>query len=253
MPRAFEADGLLRSLGGRLVAALLLLAVTALGYWTVAFAVDPAHARSLRTEVDDRIPFWAWSVYVYACVYTSLLYPLFVVRCPQLFRRTLESYAITIAACLVTWALFPVTAADLRPDLATLDGAVFHDWGVHLVYFLDPPTNLFPSLHMAIAALAALVAWKARPQYGLSALPVVLGVAVAITTMKQHYVVDGFAGLALAAVVYRLRVASFAADGVGESRRAYSWRGPALFACFHGSVYLALYVAFRAGFRPWVS
>lgn len=248
--RASGSD-VLANIGNRVAAALLMLAVTVVAYRAVAFRVDAASSHTLKLAVDDRIPFWPWTVYLYSWVYTSMLYPLFVVRCPRLFRRTVEAYAITIGVSLATWALFPVTAAGFRPGIAQLDTSVAHGWGVALTYFVDPPNNLFPSLHLGAAVLAMLVAWKARPLFGLCALPVVLGVAISISTMKQHYVLDGVAALVVVALVYRLRLASYRAERDVASPVAYSWRGPALYACFHGSVYLALYLAFLAGYHPW--
>ncbi len=244
-----SGNDLLAGIGARVGIALALLAVTIVAYRAVAFRVDAAASHTLRLAIDDRIPFLPWTVYLYSWVYTSMLYPLFVVRCPRLFRRTVEAYALTIGVSLATWALFPVTAVGFRPEIASLDTSVAHGWGVALTYFVDPPHNLFPSLHLAAAMLAVLVAWKARPLFALCALPVVLGVAISISTMKQHYVLDGVASLVVVAVVYRLRLAPYRAF---PGLVAYSWRGPALYVCFHLSVYLALYLAFLAGFRPWL-
>ena len=82
---------------------------------------------------------------------------------------------------------------------------------------------------------------------------VVLGILVTISTMKQHFVADGLAGLALAAAVYAMVLRPYrpAAEGAVEGSVAYSWRGPVLYVLFHASVYLALYGLFRFGFRPW--
>lgn len=251
--RPAGTDELLASLGARVAAAAAVLGLTIAGYHAVASSVDPASAHTLKLAIDDRIPFLPSTIYLYSWVYTSMLYPLFVVRCPRLFRRTVEAYAITIGVSLAAWALYPVTAVGFRPDVRQLDTSVFHNWGVALTYFADPPHNLFPSLHLAAATLAALVAWKARPLFGLWALPVVVGVAVSISTMKQHYVVDGVAALVVVAAVYRLRLASYVSARDAVAPVAYSWRGPALYAGFHGCVYLALYLTFRAGFRPWLA
>ena len=250
---AASRDVLFSSVGSRIAAALAMLALTIVGYRAVGFGVEPGSAHTLRLAVDDRIPFWPWTIYLYSWVYTSMLYPLFVVRCPRLFRRTVEVYGLTVAASLATWAVFPVTSIGLRPDIRHLDTSVMHNWGVALTYYLDPPYNLFPSLHLAAASLAMLVAWKARPLFGLCALAVLLGVAMSIFTMKQHYVLDGLAALVVVAVVHRLRLASYRAERDADGPVAYTWRGPALYACFHGCVYLALYTAFLLGFRPWLS
>ncbi len=246
-----EASLPLQGVGSRIAIALGVLAFDAIGYNLVGFNTDHARTHSLRLPVDDRIPFWPWTVYLYSWVYTSMLYPLFVVRCPTLFRRTAEAYVLTIGISLAIFAIFPVSSVGLRPDLSNLDLSVFHNWGVALTYFVDPPTNLFPSLHMSVATLAALVAWKARPLYGWLAAPVVLAVALSITTMKQHFVLDGLGAVLVATFAYRARLKNHDADRDSNGPVAYSWRGPMLYLVFHCSAYLAFYAAFRMGFRPW--
>ena len=218
------------------------------GQWT-----DATTAHTLALPIDRWIPFVPASIYVYSWVYTSMLYPLFVVRSSQLFARTAAAYVLVIVASLTTYLAFPVTSLGFRPDVSHLDPNVFHEWGIRLTFFVDPPTNLFPSLHVSIAAISALAAWKARRLFGLVALPLVVGIVVSISTMKQHYVLDGVAALALAGFAYALLLRPYDAadDPAHVGPTAYTWRGPALYVAFHASVYASLYAGFRLGFRPW--
>lgn len=236
---------------GKPVRERALLAVTLLvgffaSYFLIGLSVDPARARSVRIPFDDAIPFVPESIFLYAWVYTAMLFPLFVVRCPVLFRRAALAYALVLAVSFVTFALYPVTAIGLRSDLSGLDPGRFAHWGIVLTYTLDPPYNLFPSVHLAIATLAALVSWKARTAYGAVAFGFVALIAVAICTTKQHFVVDGFVGVALALFAYALVVHPYrSASGVAV---AYGWRGPASYLVLHSLVYLGLFGAFLAGF-----
>ena len=138
------------------------LAFFGLGYYAVAWGVDPARARSLpATALDERIPFVPGAVYVYALAYTAVFFPAFVVGCPRLFRRTALAYAVAIAIALLVFALAPVSAADLRGNPADVAAGSFASWGVRVLYALDPPTNVLPSLHVALVWLAVWSAWKA--------------------------------------------------------------------------------------------
>jgi len=233
------------------LAALGMLGFTIAGFSLIGFAVDPAEAYVLRTALDDAIPFLPWSVYVYSWVYSSMLYPLFTVRSGDLFWRVVAAYGLVVAVSLLVFAVFPVTSVGLRPDVSTLDTALFHNWGVRLTYTVDPPANLFPSLHMSIAAIAALSAWKARRLYGLLAAPIVLGIAVTICTMKQHFVADGVAALVLVAVVYRLTLHGWPRAAMPRAERAFTWRGPVAYVAFHAMVYGGLYVTFRLAGDLW--
>lgn len=212
----------------------------------VGVTADPAAGASLRTALDDAIPFVPASVYLYSCVYTSMLYPLFTVRDEALWRRCLAAYGVVAALSVATYLVFPVTAVGLRPDVSGLDPSSFHNWGVRLTFFVDPATNLFPSLHVSVAFIATLAAWRARALYGWLALPGALGILVSISTMKQHFVADGLGALVVVGVAWRLTLASYPASRIPVGRRALTWRGPAAFAALHVLFYASFYTLFRA-------
>lgn len=218
-------------------------------YFWIASMVDAAAASSLHTPLDDLVPFIPQSIYLYASVYIMITLPIFVVRSPALFRRLAAAYAVIVVVCLVCFAMFPVSGETLRPSLAELDPSRFHVWGLHLNYGLDPPVNLFPSLHLAGTTIAALGTWKARRAYGAVALAAVVPIAIAVCTVKQHFVVDAVSGIALALAVYALMVRSY--QPRPEESPVFDERGVVAFLAFLGSAYGALYLAFRAGLEPW--
>jgi len=233
----------------RLAIGLVLLTIAFSGYFWIGHTTDPATAASLATPLDARIPFVPESIWVYAAVYVVITLPIFVVDSPALFRRVALAYAVIVAVCLLCFRLFPVSGAELRPALAGVDASAFVLWGLRLNYALDPPVNLFPSLHLAGATIAALVVGRVRRAWGAVAGLVVAIVSVAVCTVKQHYWVDAVAGIALAAAAYATLVRPFALPA-GER----AGRGPAslaAFAAFTAAVYLALYGLFRVGFEPW--
>ena len=227
--------------------ALLVVGVVAFfiaGYFGVGLSVDPSRARDLGTALDRRIPFIAASVWVYLWVFPASLLPLFVVRCPRLFRRTLLAYGLAIAASLIVFVAFPVTSLALRADRAALDVTRLSPWAVALLYRLDPPVNLFPSLHLSIAGLAALSAWKARRAYGAAAFVGVALIGASICTVKQHFVLDGLGGAALAAIVYAFVLRPYAPKPGTDP--AYGWRGPAAYFALLIGVYAGFYAGFLA-------
>ena len=74
----------------------------------------------------------------------------------------------------------------------------------------------------------------------------VLLIAVSVSTVKQHFLVDGVAGAGLACAAYAVIIRPYGRVPVEES--AYGWSGPLLYLVFHGLVYSTAYAAFRAGF-----
>ena len=232
----------------RLVIAVVLLTFAFGGYFWIGLSVDPAEATSLATSWDARIPFVPESIYVYAAVYLLITLPIFVIDSPALFRRTAFSYAVIVAVCLLCFEFFPVSGAELRPDLAKVEASPFVFWGLRLNYGLDPAVNLFPSLHLAGASIAAMSAGRARRSYGWLGGAAVLVVAISVCTVKQHFWVDAVAGILLAGVTYAAFLRPFELPA-GE-RAARGSGALAAFAAFLLAVYLVLYAAYRAGFQP---
>jgi len=230
-----------------------LLTVWACGYYAIALSTDPQAARSLATAFDAAIPFVPATIYLYSWVYTAMLYPLFTVRCLQLFRRVALAYSLVIAISFVVFRLFPVTSLGFRPDPRLLQDHSFCEWGVRLNFLLDPPFNLFPSLHLSIATLVALTAWKVRPAYGAMAIFMVSGIAVAVLTLKQHFLADGIAGIALGAASYGVLVHPYRLGNLRTREVAYGWSGPAGYLVLHIIVLVGLYFLYRVGLRPWES
>jgi hypothetical protein len=216
------------------------------GYFGLGWAVEPARARALATPLDSMIPFLPRTIFTYLLVFPVSLLPLFVVRSRRLFRRVILAYAIAIVVSLAIFVAWPVTSVGLRADSAALDPTRFTDWCVSVVYRLDPPVNLFPSLHLSIAALTAAAAWKARRLYGVAALAGLVAIAVSICTVKQHFVLDGLGGLALAAMIGAAVIRPFRPIPE-EGPLTHSWKGPAAYLVFQALVYAGFYLAFRLG------
>lgn len=221
------------------------------GYFGVGWlATDPGDARSLATPLDAAIPFLLGSVVVYWSILPMGLLPVFAVADRDVFRRVALAYAITIAVALVSFMAFPVTSAGFRPDAEAFADAGFAGWLLRLLHFLDPPMNLFPSLHLALAFLAALAAVRVRSPLGLVAVPWTLCIAVSVCTTKQHFAVDAVAGLALAALVHGLVVAR-SRSPAAPAGATFGARGIALFAGLVALFYAGLYGAYLVGFEPW--
>ncbi len=233
----------------RIATAIALAVVGMSAYMLIGIATDPTAAGSLNTPLDDAIPFWPGSIYLYTWIYTVMLYPLFVVRSGPLWNLVVKAYIYVLAINLLCHFFWPVTSIDLRGDVSAFNPEHLTDWGVLVTYKYDPPYNLFPSLHMAVAVVATMAAWKARPLYGGLACLIALGVAISIVTLKQHFVADGVAGLALGGLIYYLTFRHYRPAEVPMAERAFGWRGPVIYLAFHGSVYVTLIVAWLLGFE----
>ncbi len=213
------------------------------GYFGVGQSRNASGAGELQTYLDDQIPFIARSVWVYLLIFPAALLPLFVVRCRRLFRRTALAYAAVISVSLICFATVPITSARLRVEPAMLDLKQPSEWAVSVLYSLDPPYNLFPSLHVSIAVLAAFSAWKAARSYGIVAFSCLVFVIVSILTVKQHVVLDAVGGITLGALAGALILRPYRAQGTAGP--AYSWRGPSIYLAFLVLVYTGFYFTYH--------
>jgi len=200
-----------------------IVTVFVVGYALTAAATTEGAV--LMTPLDRAIPFVPASILVYSSVYGAALLPLFVARCPRLLRRTAWAYAIVLALAFATYLVFPVSGVPLRPTPAELPEG-FLGWGLRTTYRIDAPNNLFPSLHLAAAALSAAVAWKARRRYGVLAFAGMCAIGISTWTVKQHYVADSVAALLCAAVGWAVALRGYRPDEVPDEARAYGPLGP---------------------------
>jgi hypothetical protein len=237
-----EQEGAAGWLRERALAVLGVALLFAGGYYAIAFLGPTESAVSLRTPLDDAIPFWPTSVIAYAWVYPAAFLPAFVVRSTSLFRRVLVAYLMLIGLAFAAFLLFPVSASGLRPEIESLDLERFSEWGTSLLYRLDPPVNLFPSLHLGLATLSALACWRVHRRIGALALVALALVAVAVCTVKQHFVMDALAGLGLAIAVDVLVVGRAGDEPTGAALPV------AVPSAYTGAV-VALYASFYAVFR----
>lgn len=184
--------------GARVVWFAVLFTLWAVGYFYVGHSDSTRRARELTTALDRGIPFVGWTVWIYLAGLPMTLAPVFVLRSQRHFRRTAWAYAGVIVASLACFFAFPVTSAALRADVNAFGLDPLTWWAVRTLLAIDPPYNLFPSLHVSLCALAALSMAEAAPRSRVSWYGALALVAMSVCTTKQHVALDVLGGLALA-------------------------------------------------------
>ena len=111
----------------------------------------------------------------------------------RVLDRTIAGYLSAYLVAVPIWLLYPVSVP--RAPMAIHD---VWTYGIAIVRTVDPPTNCLPSMHVALATLAALVVRRHDRVAG----NLLLGTAALITwstlAIEQHWVADGLLGMALA-------------------------------------------------------
>lgn len=181
---------------------LFMAVVLTIGFYWIDFrnaAQEGNGATAWITEVwlDDHIPFvpiWIWP---YLSYFPLCFAPLVFCAQHQRFRRIATAYMLTYGPSLVMFAVIP--SRMIRPTFEVTDATTAAlDW----LYRIDPGYNIFPSLHVANAVLVAWIFQRYAPRWA----PLFWLEAAAITAstvlVKQHYVVDLPAGVALGTLAF---------------------------------------------------
>ncbi len=186
-----------RSLRDAILAIGLAVALVAVGL--LYFSLDHGPAiLSLRTPVDDHIPL----IGPFVLAYLSLL-PFLIASGVTLMAFRLRVYWSAALATLGTFAVSYLFYLVLQTqvDRAPLIGGDIFSQLIRGLYAADAPYNAFPSLHAGLATVWAIGWWRSG---WWVRVPMVIwaGLIVASTVfVKQHYVADVVAGVALASIM----------------------------------------------------
>lgn len=159
----------------------------------------------MTSPLDGAIPFLPWtvSVYVGAYVFWAVGYNLAVLPGGERAGRFLAADILGKAVCLVLFLALPT--ALVRPEIP--EGAPL-GWMLRIIYALDRPDNLFPSIH----CLDSWLCWAAvrgrkddvPAWFRVFSLLFSLAIAASTLTTRQHVLADVAAGFLLAEVCWQL-------------------------------------------------
>ncbi len=173
-------------------------------YWGAKALTGGWYHYDMTTALDRAVPLFPWTVVIYAGAYLfwAANYILAVRQGEETGFRLLAADLLGKAVCLAVFLLLPTAA--VRPEVpadAPLGRAVA------LLYALDTPDALFPSLHCFNSWLcwAGVRGQKGVPAwYRAFSLVFALAVAVSTMTTKQHVLADVVAGLALGELCWQV-------------------------------------------------
>lgn len=184
---------------------LLLAAVSQCAVFWGAKAITAGwYHYDMTTALDRALPFLPWTsvIYVGAFLFWAVNYILVLRLGEESGFRLLAADLLGKAVCLAVFLLLP--AANVRPEIPA-DAPL--GWLLGLVYALDTPEALFPSMHCfsswlcwtAVRGRRDIPAW-----YRVFSLIFALAVAVSTLTTRQHVLADAAAGLALGELSWQL-------------------------------------------------
>ncbi len=170
-----------------------------LTYFVTKFINAPLQKYDLTLPFDNLVPFIPESVYIYVGSYIFWIWALFYIAkktSEDNYYNLLASLFISYIVCALFFIFLPTTITRPLPDTDSVAGYL-----TALVYKADTPINLFPSMHCLISwfCFTATIGQPAVPR-SIKIFNFVFALLVCISTqtIKQHYIVDLLAGVALA-------------------------------------------------------
>ncbi len=156
----------------------------------------------ITTPLDLLIPVIPWTLSIY--VFSFLYWPFQYLICCRLGKdhayRFLSADFFAKTICLVCFLIFPTT--NLRPPISVHG---FWNLSLILLYRLDAPDNLFPSIHCLVSWLCYIGIrgqHRVGRPYRLFVLGMALAICISTLTTKQHVIPDMVAGILLAEFSY---------------------------------------------------
>lgn len=176
----------------RWAAFLTVLFVSVYGLCNWLSAQRTAHY-ALWFDWEVAIPFVPEAAWVYLSLCISFFLPMFALRAPAL-NALCRRLAFAVAVSGLGFLLLPGQLAIARaPEAAEQSAAL------GLIYLLDLPHNLFPSLHVSWSALLLGALRRASPPWLRRALEAwFLALCASVLLVHQHHVLDVLGGLLVA-------------------------------------------------------
>jgi membrane-associated phospholipid phosphatase len=182
----------------RLRITLVLYACVMTIYFSAGHVARPPWI-SLRTPIDDAIPFVPEAMIGYALAYVVPVALLWVEVTLAGMRRMMRACLLAYAMAAAFFVVMPVRDAD-----PPLQGA---SWAERLLDWnraADVTKNAFPSMHVGLAVLLALIGFRRSPAWGWGLLACAAVISVSTLLVKQHFVADIPAGALVAFAAYRI-------------------------------------------------
>ena len=172
-------------------------------YWGTKAINGNAVHHSIPVSFEDAIPFapeWV-TIYTATFIFWMLGLAVCMTRERELCFRMFTGLYIAELICAVFFIALP-TVID-RPEAA---GGLYYDRLLAQLYAADQPTNLFPSMHCMFAYMVFrgfMIAKLDKPVVIGSGLFAAL-VCASTVFVKQHFLLDTFAGIILGEVAVTL-------------------------------------------------
>lgn len=179
----------------------LLLLLGWVGYFILYFLTENLIPREschvIHSSLDDLIPFHEGFVIFYVGWYVLIVLSLgyFLLYSVQSFKNLQTYIIITQILAMVVYIVYP-SRQELRPEVFPRENVL--TWILGIIYRIDTPTGVLPSLHVAYS-LGIASTWLREKGVNLWVRVLIalfcFGVCASVAFVKQHSVLDIFVAI----------------------------------------------------------
>jgi membrane-associated phospholipid phosphatase len=145
------------------------------------------------TPLDKAIPFVPVTIWIYNSQFAFLFLALWMGS--DATRKTLTYYAMLIATA-IAFIFFVFLPTEIPHQVVHSEGLTGRLWRV--LYLADTSQNCFPSLHVALAILAANALMIVNQTWRVAAPLWATLICISTLTTKQHHMIDILGGIGVA-------------------------------------------------------
>lgn len=163
----------------------------------------------IHTKFDDYIPFCEYFIIPYVIWYLyvagTVLYLGLTDKSGKEYYRFIINMALGMIIFVIVSFLYP-NGQDLRPVFASDN---IFKWLVNMLYTIDTPTNILPSLHVYASvacdiALCKNLQFKKHPSWRWVSHILTILIILSTIFLKQHSIIDIITALFFNLVLYLL-------------------------------------------------
>ena len=163
----------------------------------------------IHTKFDDYIPFCEYFIIPYVLWYLyvagTVLYLGLTDKSGKEYYRFIINMALGMIIFVIVSFLYP-NGQDLRPVFASDN---IFKWLVNMLYTIDTPTNILPSLHVYASvacdiALCKNLQFKKHPSWRWVSHILTILIILSTIFLKQHSIIDIITALFFNLVLYLL-------------------------------------------------
>jgi membrane-associated phospholipid phosphatase len=174
---------------------IICLGLNAFTYFGTRLFTTGLYHYDLSLPIDHMIPFTPFMMSVYVLAYVVWIVGFIVIgrESREVCYEVLTAEQIAKLCCLVAFIAIPTTI--IRPEVT---GTGFFQWLSRLIYSMDSPDNLLPSVHCLenwICFRGAMKCKKVGKGYKIFTFVAAILVFASTLMVKQHVVLDVVAAI----------------------------------------------------------